>query len=240
MLEEKRIDEIYQEMASCVIDLVPDPTSLGPEYFRDKVAECRNMLNRVSQIQSELSRYLLQVSWDLNKEQTSFDIEFDNLMANDPLVRSLGSVDDRKSTANFKLKVRRESVAALKTNKQVLEMVVKVVTARSKELNNTMKALRDQKSAMSVELGTGSFYGDERTTTAVATHKTKETKGLTAEDLNSFFEGVPYLDPQTTETEPTEPKGPAPQEEVSSFLGAPKPEKEVFGGMDLESLLGGL
>lgn len=162
MLTVERIDSIFTEMEGYVIDLVPDPTSLGPQYFRDQIAVCRNYLNRVSLVASELDRERLAVSSELHRLEALFALEYDSLLANDPRVKSLSNIEDRKATVGFILRDQRTAINVLKDRLHAVEAVYKVVTLRNRDLTSTMTAIKDQKRAMQSEIRSGAFYGDER------------------------------------------------------------------------------
>lgn len=162
MLTESRVEDIFRELDSYVFELVEDPTSLGPQYFRDGIAVCRNHLNRVSLILSEIDRDRLAVASELRRKEALFAVDYDNKLANDPVVRALSSIDDRKATVNFQLRDLRVEINELKDRHGVLDAVYKAVLFRNRELQATMTALKDQKRVMQDEIRSGSFYGDER------------------------------------------------------------------------------
>lgn len=162
MLTPERIDAIFTEMEGYVIDLIPNPTSLGPQYFRDQIAICRNHLNRVSLVASELDRERLSLSSELMRVEALFALEHDNLLANDKRVKSLGNIEDRKATVGYILRDQRIQIHDLKDRLHAVEAVYKVVMLRNRDLTATMTAIKDQKKAMQSEIRSGSFYGDER------------------------------------------------------------------------------
>ena len=181
MLTPERVDAIFTEMEGYVLELMPDPTALGPQYFRDLIAICRNYQNRVSLVLSELDRMRLTLGSELRRLEAAYGLEYDNLMANDPRVRSLSSVEDRKSTANYMLRDQRGAITEVKDQLAAAESVHKVVTHRNRELHSTMTAIKDQKRSMQMEITSGSFYGDERN--PVPAKPSSSPLGISAEEL---------------------------------------------------------
>jgi hypothetical protein len=163
MPTEARIDTIFKEMNSYVLELASEPGMLGPQYFQDIIAKCRGYLNNVSLVISELNREKLTLSSELRKLEALYELEYDNLLANDENVRRLANIEDRKSTANFHLRRQRQEMTIIKDQLHSVDSVSKVVAHRSRELHATMNAIKDQRRLMQTELSTGAFYGDERT-----------------------------------------------------------------------------
>ena len=162
MLTDERIDVIFTQMDGYILELANDPNALGPSYFQDIIATCRNYLNRVSLVISELNREKLTVSSELRRLESSYAVEYDNLLANDERVKALASIDDRKATVGFLLKDQKLQINDLKDRMHALDAVSKVVAHRNKELHSTMTAIKDQRRLMQTEIATGAFYGDER------------------------------------------------------------------------------
>lgn len=219
MLTDDRIDAIFKEMEGYVIELIPDPTSLGPQYFRDLIATCRNYLNRVSLVLSELDRERLSVTSELRKEEALYELDYDDLLATNPQVRAMVAAEDRKATANNLLRTQKIKINGLKELKQRLDSVHKVVTYRNKELHATMAAIKDQKGLMKSEIRSGTFYGDERP---------NDRDEISAEELSNLIElDSVSLDEDTTASAAADTET---AEEVSAFLKAeeaPAPHKET-------------
>lgn len=220
MLSEDRVDAIFKEMDSYGIDLIPDPSSLGPQYFRDLIAQCRNHLNRVGLVLTELDRERLTVSSELRRKEASYAIEYDECLANDVRVKALASIDDRKSTAGFILKDARVEINTLKDRLHILDSVHKVVTFRNRELQSTMTAIKDQQKAMQSEIRSGSFYGDERTKTTPGT-KVVVPDEISADDLAKLM-----ATDDDSEEEPGESAGVAPPKRENGLASSPEDPPE--------------
>lgn len=156
------VDTIFEEMNSYVLELAKDPGALGPQYFQNIIAVCRNYLNKVSLRISELNYERLEVSSELRKLEALYALEYDDLLTNNVQVKALANVDDRKAAVGFLLREKQIKINELKDQMHALDSVYKVVSHRNRELHATMTAIKDQRRLMQTELSTGAFYGDER------------------------------------------------------------------------------
>jgi hypothetical protein len=162
MIEPKRIDEIYTEMDTYILELERDPSALGPQYFQEKIATCRNYLNRVSLVVSELNREKLGLTSDLRSLEATYALEYDRLLSQDEHVKRLASIDDRKSTVGHMLRKEKVEINDLSAQIHALDAISKLVNHRNRELHATMNAIKDQRRLVQIEVQTGAFYGDER------------------------------------------------------------------------------
>jgi hypothetical protein len=133
-------------------------------------------------------------------------MEYDNLIANDPRVKSLANIEDRKATAGFILREKRGRINTLKDRLANLDGVGRVVAFRNRELASTMTAIRDQRRLMQTELSTGAFYGDERVPKSQRPPREGPGMGLddgdiSVEDLEALLSDAPTPESQTTEPE---------------------------------------
>jgi len=189
MLTEERVEAIFKEMDQLVIELQSDPSCLGPEYFQDLIATCRNYLNRVGLVLNELNRERLAVSSEVRRLEALYELEHDELLANDQTVKELGaSIEDRKAAVGWRLRHQRAALNDAKARQHGLNAVHKVVAFRNKELHATMAAIRDQKRLVLSEIRSGSFYGDER---PVSRPGEDDGGGVSAEDLAAIFADAP-------------------------------------------------
>lgn len=242
MLTEERVDAIFKEMDSYVLELAHEPGMLGPQYFQDIIAKCRGYLNKVSLVISELNREKLETSSELRRLEAVYSLEYDNLLANDPHVKQLANIEDRKSTVGFRLRQQRREINELKDRLHAVDSVYKVVTHRNRELHATMNAIKDQRRLMVTELATGAFYGDER----IPRHlrPVSEPTGnmmldeITEEDISSLLDepvNASATEPVTGVQEPDLVEEPVVQEKVSTDA-APENGVETNGASEEEVL----
>lgn len=187
MLDEQRVEAIFEEMDKLVIELAADPSCLGSRYFQDLIATCRNYLNRVGLVLNELDRERMSVSAEVRRLEAAYELEHDELLANDQSIKELGSsIEDRKAAVGWRLRQQRAALNQARSRLRDLNAIHKVVAYRNKELHATMTAIRDQKRLMTAELRSGSFYGDERTYQPGA----DDGLGASAEDLAALMADV--------------------------------------------------
>ena len=134
MIEEARINQIYEETSSYVIDLAKDPASLGPAYIQETMAQCRLYLNKVSLIFTELSHVKMNISAELRAVEAAFQLDYDDKLANDEHVKRLANIEDRKSTVGYMLRDQKKRINTLKDQLHIIDAVYKVVNHRSREL----------------------------------------------------------------------------------------------------------
>lgn len=187
-----RIKEVYAELEQYLVQLHPDPRSLGPLYLNDLIAKTRNYLNAVSRVQLEVHREKQVLSRDLRAQEAAYQLSFDDLLANDDRVRRLPSIEDRKATVGVFLRDERQGIEALKAALQDLEFVDKAVRHRHKELTATMSEIKLQRSLIRDEIDTGAMYGDER----ASPHERRPVApafgdDMTEEELERLMAGTP-------------------------------------------------
>jgi hypothetical protein len=161
MLNEKRIEEIYDRLPQLVVALDPDPAGRGAPYLQDLISKVRGYLNEVGIYLQEVLRVRGGLESDLEALKSAFEISSNDLMANEAKVSNLPAVQDRIAMINVIL--RDEYKAILDKRKEVndISYVEKAVRHRHRELEHTMSAIRLQRSLLQSDLGTGAFNGDE-------------------------------------------------------------------------------
>ena len=160
MISDVRRDAIFEEMDTYLLSL--DPTASGPRYFIDKIAICRNYLNNVSLVLSELQREKLVASSELGKRQAILELEGARLLTTDEQVRRMANIKDRESMVSHMLREHRQRIDLLKDQIHTIDGLLKHVSLRNRELHATMDAIKSQRRFMQIEVLTGAFYGDER------------------------------------------------------------------------------
>lgn len=157
-----RIKAIYEELERYVVQLHPDPRTLGPSYLTDLIATTRNYLNAVSRVQLEVHQEKQNLSRSIRAQEAAYQVSASDLLANDERVRRLPSIEDRKATVAVFLRSENQALEALKASLQDIEFVDKAVRHRHKELTATMSEIKLQRSLIRDEIDTGAMYGDER------------------------------------------------------------------------------
>lgn len=224
-----RIKAIYEELEKYVVQLQPDPRSLGPLYLNDLIAKTRNYLNAVSRIQLEVHQEKQWVAREIRAHEAALQVSSDDLLANDERVRRLPSIEDRKATVAVFLRAEKQVIENFKATMQDVEYVDKAVRHRHKELTSTMSEIKLQRSLIRDEIDTGAMYGDERTTSNER-RSTSPVFGddMSEEELERLMEGSPPVaalpppqQPPVVVTVEPETLTPATDEQaIASFLGS--------------------
>jgi hypothetical protein len=160
-MKPERVQAVYDELDKYVIELDPDPSARGPAYLQDLISKTRGSLNQVSRLIQEVHRHRHSQEIELDKLATAYELSSDHLLATDGRVTRLPNIDDRKAMIGFILLDERTKILGLQREIKELGFVDKAVRHRHKELDNTMSAIRMQKSLIDTEMRTGAFYGDE-------------------------------------------------------------------------------
>lgn len=214
MIDQVRIDAIYVELDQYIIDIMEEPRTLGPAYLQERMAVCRNHLNRVSLLFSEVSREKASAAADLRALEDTYKLEYDATLATDETVRRLGSIDDRKSTVAHMLRDAQMEINSARRLATSLEASLKVVVHRSRELHATMDILKEERRLMNTDIQTGAMYGDERTEPGIF-------KEMDQDELDALLTGkAPPADPDAALEALDDPE----TEEASSSVPEAPPE----------------
>ena len=160
-MDQTRVAEIYKELGQLLVELDPDPASRGPGYLQELISRTRGYLNRTSVLTQEAHQEHQLLERDLHAKKTVFQLRSDELLAEDKRVTQLPSIDDRMAMINLLLRDERREITELEQAIREVGFVEKAIKHRHKELDNTVSAVRMQKSLIESETRTGSFYGDE-------------------------------------------------------------------------------
>lgn len=199
MINDRRRDEIFEQMDGYILKL--DPTATGPRYFIDKIAICRNYLNSVSLVLSELQREKLVTQSELNKLQAILDLESAKLLSTDPDVRRMANIKDRESMVAHMLRPQRQRIDTLKDQIHAIDGIMKHVQLRNRELHSTMDAIKDQRRFLHIEVQTGAFYGDERVPErgmSIGMGSNGTSGDLNEDELSALIANAGKVDPSVT------------------------------------------
>lgn len=166
------VDKVFQEISDLKIELESDPTTLGPKYLNQVIYQCRNYLNKVTQILLEVQREKREVAKKLRAAKTEYDIRSSELLAGDDRVRRLPNIADRQATVRVILSDLARDVTNAEHDLQDLDHVEKAVKLRHNELKHTSADIKAQRMLVRDEYDTGSFYGDEGDTPVGRQRKT--------------------------------------------------------------------
>jgi hypothetical protein len=248
----ERVEAIYNELESLVIELSPDPGARGPAYLQDLISRTRGYLNKTSLFHHEIHREQHLLERELIAREAAYELSSDTLLADDHRVTRLPNIEDRRAMISNLLKDEKILILDLKRSIRELGFVEKVVKHRHKELDNTMAALRMQKSLMDTEARTGAFYGDETDTSRNKGAPSRTFSDIDEDELASLLGGdisdlVTGAVESAVEEEPTPPPQPVvvapviePKAQESEEPEDPDIAKFLDGDDDLDAILNSL
>jgi hypothetical protein len=233
-MKPERVETIYNELADLVVELDRDPVGRGPGYIQDLISKTRGFLNKTSVYHQEVMREQYELERDLVAQEAAFDVSSDALLADDNRVTRLPNIDDRKAMINLILREDRVKIQDLKRRVRELGMIEKVIKSRQKELDNTMAAIRMQKSLMDTEVRAGSFYGDETNTSRNRSGIVTTQDDIDDDELTRLLEGeMPSIElsgpsAETSTAQPAESAvESAPEEAPQPVVAAPAEEPKT-------------
>jgi len=160
-LDDNRMGEIFAYIDSAGIELDPDPIRRGPKYLNTQVAECRNLMNNIQVFEREVARERLGYDRTLNRLESSYELQFNDLLANDPNVNQKTSVRDREATVKTRLKSLMSEIVDLKRKTTDLGHVETVIQSKLRELKDVNRDIRLQMRLIEDEIKLGNFWGDQ-------------------------------------------------------------------------------
>jgi len=194
IVDEARIKRVYDELKRLNMDLDPDPLELGPKRMNNKLAKVRNMIKRCVDIELQVAEDLHWFKRTLNRQQGHYELEFQDLIANDPHVRAGRNIQDREAVAKVRLSERYKAIRHLEESVSDLEAMLVVVRTKAKDLRDTQSRLKDQFKICEHELGLGSRWGKHKPT--VFDDEPRAT-AADAHDIDSLLNEVDAAVPET-------------------------------------------
>lgn len=184
----ERTKLIFLELGKLVIDLPKDPASFGPDFLREQISVCRNYLNHASFYLQEVMQEQHLIGMDLEDKKAAYQVQSDELLANNLQVKNLPHIEDRQAMINVLQSRDFREIQRLEREVLNLKHVEKVVRHRLKELDNTMSAIRLQRSLLRDQIRVGSGYGDETETSRKNIFKPDEIDNLDGDELSRLID----------------------------------------------------
>ena len=153
------IDAIFNELADMQMDLDDDPIRYGPKRLIGKVAGCKKLVSRCTEIEIHLATLLARTLRQQRTAEAELELLMQDLLASDPEVRAGRSVRDREAIANTKMRDERGVARAITEAGEELKAAITVVKAKKADLKDTQGRLRDQHRLISEEIALGSAWG---------------------------------------------------------------------------------
>ena len=160
-VDEEYIRGIFIELETMELQLDPNPLQYGPRRLNGKTAQCRNTLTRCEQIFLQVSHDLHWYRREHRLAEADFNLQLQDMLANDPETRAGRNLRDREAIATMKLRDDRSRINMLSNAIQDLESVVTVLKAKRGDLRDIQGRLRDQIRLCQDEIGLGARWGSQ-------------------------------------------------------------------------------
>jgi len=160
------IDDVYAKrvfdaLTYMEVELDADPLIYGPKRLNGKIAQARTHLSRCSQFHQQVSQDLHMLSRAHRQAKLDFDIQMQEMFANDPDVRSAKHIRDREAIATMKLRDERDTITQLESSILDLKSVMLVVKAKSEDIKDIQGRLKDQLNLCKEETNLGARWGSQ-------------------------------------------------------------------------------
>ena len=153
------IDTFYEEVSVMQVVLDDDPIRFGPKRVNGKVANCKRLVSRCTEIEIALSRDLTNLNRKLRAATADLELALQHLLTSDPEVRAGRSVKDREAIASMKLRDETTLVRKIEQACEEVKAAITVVKTQKADLKDTQGRLRDQIRLIGEEIALGAMWG---------------------------------------------------------------------------------
>lgn len=191
VIDDLYLRNVFNTLSQMQVDLDSDPLVFGPKRLNAKVALCREYLSKCQQVYLQLADDLHRLSRAHRQLKLDFDLQVQDLLANDPEVRSQKNIRDREAVASSKLRAERELIFRVETSISDIDSVITVVKTKREDLKDIQGRIRDQVKLCQEEIGLGLKWGSAPppgTTFALPTHPKVDPRLL--EDFQEVVGGI--------------------------------------------------
>ena len=159
LIEEGVVNAIFLELEKLNVELDEDPLEFGPKRLNNKVAEARKHLARCEALFVRVAHWLQLYNRAHRAGQLDFELATQDLLANDPEVRSGRNVKDRDALATVKLRDRRVDLDKLQIIIMDLDALMTVIKSKRTDLRDSQYRLQEQQKLCREEIGLGARWG---------------------------------------------------------------------------------
>jgi len=187
------IEKTYRSLAPMEVELDDDPLAYGPKRLNLKTSEVRRCLSQLERSFSEWSRQRATLNRRVIKISALIEQKMQDLMENDPLVRSGSSRLDREDRANRRMREEVSEKTRLEEAINEIDSLLVVIKAKRADLKDVSGRIKDQLKICQEELGLGARWGSRLPANAASIEL---VPGLgagmldTAQDLDSELESL--------------------------------------------------
>jgi hypothetical protein len=230
--DQEFISRIFSALSEMEMTLDENPLQFGPRRLNSKVATARDMLTETEQIYNQITHLLQLYKRAHRSSEQLVNFEVENLLANDPEVRSGRNLETSKAIARVKIRSagEYEDPSIYQTVIEDLIAVLSVVKAKRADMKDLQARLRDQIKLCHEEIGLGERWGSKPPPGAKvpSLDTTTQEARTTVKELREMF----LKEAQASGEDPEE----APESQVQ---GQEAPEPKPGDPSSLGDLLGG-
>ena len=128
------IDAVYIELADMQMELDNDPIRFGPKRLNGKVADCKRLVSRCTEIEINLSTIMAMILRQQRSAEAQLELMMQDLLTSDPEVRAGRSVRDREAIANTKMRDERSFCRLVTEAGEEIKAAITVVKAKKSDL----------------------------------------------------------------------------------------------------------
>lgn len=196
-MKTKEKNEIYDRLLEIKMEIQPDPIP-NPGYINQKLGQCHVFIEEVEKFFIRVSKEVSLEQRLLNDLMAQYETEKEDLIANDPDIKSLPSIKDREAQANSCLKQIRSEVRQHENELSDLNNLLKAINLKHRNLGRINSDIRTQLRLMESQMKMGGSMSD-----SVSRDLAEElNKGLSGKDS---FEDVETSVEKSTPIDPSEP-----------------------------------
>lgn len=145
--ESDLLNRTLEEVAGFEVRLEPDPTlpNLGAVYLQQKLAECRNYINRIVYYVQTIGKVERDLKIEVRRAETDIELKLGQKLADDPVVRAQPSIEDRKALANAQLRDEHEGLARKRIRLLEVSETMKLLRMKYRDMNQVSQDIRLQR-----------------------------------------------------------------------------------------------
>lgn len=145
--ESALLDRVLGEIAAFEVKLEPDPTlpQLGYAYLQERLAVCRNFLNRLTYYIQTVGKIERDLKMEVRRAEMDMELKVMELLADDPVVRAQSAIDDRKAVAASKLPKENRLLGQLRLRLLEVQETMKLVRMKYRDMSQASQDIKLQR-----------------------------------------------------------------------------------------------
>jgi hypothetical protein len=221
----EQLQKILEEIANYHVELDPDPTQphLGIKYLQQKIAQCRNFLNRVQYYLQIVGRFERDLKVRLQIKETDIEFKINMKLADDPVVKQQPTLDERKAVAIATLKDEYEDLTECKRRLLDAQETLKLLKMKYGDLRATSGDIKAQRQLVKDDMQAWT-EGGQGYTRPQARADGSIPDGMPP-PVTTRIDPRDVLDPNKKPDDLPKPRDEIHAQQIASFFGSGAPEK---------------